>query len=49
LEILLGDVLFPLAVFGVMQILNQTVFGCCVSEAEGSLACVLRALSMTAT
>jgi ABC-type Fe3+ transport system permease subunit len=46
--VLLGLVLIPLAVFGVMQILNATVFDCYDSGAEGSLSCVLRTLAITA-
>ena len=43
-----GAVLVPLAVFGVMQILNATVFVCYNGGAEDSLSCVLRTLAVTA-
>ncbi len=46
--IVLGAVLVPIAVFGVMEILNETVLECRDGGAEGALACVLRQVVITA-
>jgi hypothetical protein len=46
--VLLGAVLVPLAVLGVMQIINALVFECRNGGAEDSLSCALRALAITA-
>jgi hypothetical protein len=43
-----GAVAIPLVVFGVMEIINATVFECRHGGAEDSLSCVLRQLAITA-
>jgi ABC-type sulfate transport system permease subunit len=47
LGIVLGLVLVPLAVFGVMAIVNRMFFECSGGGAEDSLSCALRQVVIT--
>jgi len=48
LGIVLGLILVPLTVFGAMEVINRMFFECRDSGAEGSLACALRQVVITA-